>query len=145
MNYENKFDLIRNLIDKTFPNYEKEYAINLINGTYQVIFVIPGGTFSLTVLEDSEWHKIKKKIKDKIKSFSFAEPDCQICFNKIIFQAIYCRHCTIVICRDCFTKILLKNRSYCCPQCRYILGLSEGVNDLEEWGIPPLTPLIARA
>ena len=37
MNYKNKFGLIRNLIDKTFPNYEKEYAINLNNDTYQVI------------------------------------------------------------------------------------------------------------
>ena len=86
MNYEKRFDLIRNLIDKTFPNYKKEHAINLINDTYQVIFVIPGGTFSLTVLVDSEWHKIKNKFKIKLKVFLLQNVIAKFVLIKLSFK-----------------------------------------------------------
>ena len=88
MNYEKKIDLIRKLINKTFPNIEKKCK-NQINDTYQVIFVIPNGLCCLTILIDSEWHEIKKKLKTKFLMFFFTNPDCQICFNKINFHVTY--------------------------------------------------------
>ena len=60
MDYEEKFNLIRKLIDKTFPNINKKYERNPINGTYRVLLVIPNGLCYLTILIDSEWHEIKK-------------------------------------------------------------------------------------
>ena len=86
MNYEKKFDLIRKLMDKTFPNYEKEYAINLVNDTYLVKFVIPGGIFSLSILADSEWHKIKKKFKIKLKVFLLQNLIAKFVLKKISFK-----------------------------------------------------------
>ena len=60
MDYEENFNLIRKLIDKTFPNIKKKYERNPINDTYRVLFFIPNGLCYFTILVDSKWHEIKK-------------------------------------------------------------------------------------
>ena len=63
MDYEQKFLLFKKLIDKTFSSYEKKYSVNFLNKTYQVEFILADRIINLTILPDSEWHELKKKLK----------------------------------------------------------------------------------
>ena len=63
MDYEQKFLLFKKLIDKTFSSYEKKYSVNFLHKTYQVGFILAGRIINLTILPDSEWHELKKKLK----------------------------------------------------------------------------------
>ena len=117
MDYEQKFLLFKKLIDKTFSSYEKKYSVNFLNKTYQVEFILADRIINLTILPDSEWHELKKKIEKNISNFTSNRPECQICFNQTSY-VVYCRQCSFKICLDCFKK--LNNGLFCCPQCRYI-------------------------
>ena len=119
MDYEQKFILFKKLIDKTFSSYEKKYSVNFSNKKFVVKFILsdPERLINLTILPDSEWHEFKKQIEHYIYSTSFTE--CYIClYLKVGIKD--CEKCSFTICDDCISEIILTNKMYSCPQCRYI-------------------------
>ena len=63
MSYQKRFEIIKKRIDKTFPDIEPQYSFSPISGNFEVCFNQLNGVCILSILEDSKWVDIKKKLK----------------------------------------------------------------------------------
>ena len=66
MSCQKRFEIIKNLIDKTFPDVEPDYNFNPLSKHYEVYYNHPNGACFLSILEDSKRIDIKKKLKNKL-------------------------------------------------------------------------------
>ena len=69
MSYQKRFEIIKKLIDKTFPDIEPQYSFNPITKHYEVCFNHSNGACVLSILEDSKWVNIKNIIEKNYMIF----------------------------------------------------------------------------
>ena len=63
MSYLIRFQIIKQLINKPFPDIEPKYSFSPITKHFEVCFKQPNGVCILSILEDSTWVDIKKSKK----------------------------------------------------------------------------------
>ena len=122
MDYEKKIEIIKKLIEKTFPDIDPEYIYKPNSEYFDIMFkCLDGSSVATSFIIDSKWVNTKKIIEEIIKYPTSPEPDiCLICYEYIVSQEIFCRICRFIQCIDCFNKILCQNRGiHICPKCRH--------------------------
>ena len=98
MSYEKKFEIIKKLIDKTFPDIDPEYIFNPNSEYFEIMFKCSGGSCVTTsILIDDRWVNTKTIIEEKIKfPMSFDHSVCLICYELIMSQELLCRICRFI-------------------------------------------------
>ena len=85
MDYEKKIEIIKKLIDKTFPDIDPEYIYKPNSEYFDIMFkCLDGSSVATSFIIDSKWVNTKKNIEEFIKYPT--SPEADIC---LIPQ---CRH-----------------------------------------------------
>ena len=132
MTYQKRFEIIKKLIDKTFPDNVEEYHYIPYSKDFLIMIKCLDGNCVVESFEiDSNWEHLKKYIERKIKYPMSSDYSVRlICYELITIQEILCRICRFIQCKDCFYNILRQNRGiHICPKCRYTFDRRSGKID----------------
>ena len=136
MTYQKRCEIIKNLIDKTFPDNVEEYRYTTNSKDFLLMIRCLNGEHVIKSFEvDSDWEHIKRNIERSIKDLMSSDYyKCLICYNIIMKREICCKICRFIHCPDCFYKILRINKGiHACPKCRHIIDRRIGKVD---WKFP---------
>ena len=64
MSYLIRFEIIKKLINKTFPNIKPKYIFKHFTKHYDVRFKHINGYYTIAIDKDSTWVEIKKILKE---------------------------------------------------------------------------------
>ena len=107
--------LIKSLINKSFPDYEKMYYFK--NNKFFVKFIVKDIEVVIFIKREEKWCDLIKKINRQIDLSNDEEEMCNVCCN-LTYKITYCSYCTYRMCFNCFFKIKANNSKIICPQCR---------------------------
>ena len=132
MSNKKRFEIIKNLINATFPNNAEDYHYNSNSKDFFLIIVCSNGERVIKSFEvDSDWKHIKKNIERSIEDPTSSDHYlCLICYNINMKREIFCKICKFIECPDCSYKILRINKGiHTCPKCRHIIDRRIGKVD----------------
>lgn len=114
--YIKRCDVIKKLILNYYPNDKFKFNTNKNTLMFEVVVNKRG---NITILYDSTWNEIKRRI-DKIISNS--DHECSICCETTI-KKVTCSKCANFTCGKCYIKQFITGKGIItCSYCRYQIG-----------------------